>query len=391
MGETVKGINIKLSLDGRDLENELKEIKSDLKEQEKDLKAINQNLKYDSSNLDLWKSKQEKLNDIFHLTKKRLDTQNLELEKAKKAVKLGELSETEFNKMKRNVIYTEAQISKLNNELDKTKSNIKSLGNANFDKISKIGSTLTKSITVPVIGAVTALGVLAKKSADTADELSDTSAKLGLSVEALQEWNHVATLSGVSNESLNKGFIKVNSILGDIATGNSSKVVEGLSLIGLSIDDLKGKNADTAFETIRNALSNIKDESIRVGVANQFFGDKIGSDLLPLLNAEKSAINELRKEAVELGIITSDQAKITGSFNDTLDQVKQSATSLAVDISVVVLPIMQSLLEKLRDEIIPTIKSWIDKWNSLDESTKGIILTLGAVITALGPFLMISR
>ena len=52
MAETVKGLNIKLSLDGRDLENELKEIQSDLKEQQKDLKAINANLKYDSSNVD---------------------------------------------------------------------------------------------------------------------------------------------------------------------------------------------------------------------------------------------------------------------------------------------------------------------------------------------------
>lgn len=39
MAETVKGVNIKLSLDGRDLENELKEIQIDLKEQQKDLKS----------------------------------------------------------------------------------------------------------------------------------------------------------------------------------------------------------------------------------------------------------------------------------------------------------------------------------------------------------------
>ena len=40
---------------------------------------------------------------------------------------------------------------------------------------------------------------------------------------------------GVSNESLNKGFIKVNGILGDIATGNGDKVVDSLDLIGLSL------------------------------------------------------------------------------------------------------------------------------------------------------------
>lgn len=117
MAETVKGLNIKLTLDGKDLENELNGIKKDLKEQNKDLKAINTNLRYDSSNLDLWKSKQDKLNGILSTTKKRLDTQNLELEKAKKAVQIGDMIQEEFNKLKRNVKYTEAEISKLNNSI----------------------------------------------------------------------------------------------------------------------------------------------------------------------------------------------------------------------------------------------------------------------------------
>ena len=108
MAESIKGINIKLSLDGRDLENELLEIKTDLKEQQKDLKAINNALKYDSTNLELWKQKQSKLNDVLNTTKKRLDTQNLELEKAKAALALGSISTTEFNKLVRNIQYTEA-------------------------------------------------------------------------------------------------------------------------------------------------------------------------------------------------------------------------------------------------------------------------------------------
>ena len=76
MAETVKGINIKLSLDGKDLENEIKGINKDLKEQQRDLRAINANLKYDSSNLELWKKKQGQLNEILKSTKERLEKQN---------------------------------------------------------------------------------------------------------------------------------------------------------------------------------------------------------------------------------------------------------------------------------------------------------------------------
>jgi phage-related minor tail protein len=195
MAETVKGLNIKLSLDGRDLQNDLKEIQSDLKEQQKDLKAINANLKYDSSNVELWKNKQIKLNEILQTTKKKLETQNLELEKAKQAVRLGTMSETEFGKLARNVSYTEAEVSKLNQELQNTRGKITELGNAKFDKIGKLGSTLTKSLTVPILGAVSALSALAVKTSITADEIGDNAAKIGLSAEGLQEWNYVAKIA----------------------------------------------------------------------------------------------------------------------------------------------------------------------------------------------------
>ncbi|MFH2116715.1 MAG: hypothetical protein ABII85_01585 [Bacillota bacterium] len=389
MAETVKGLNIKLSLDGRDLENELKGIQSDLKEQQKDLKAINTNLKYDSSNVELWKNKQSKLNDILQTTKKKLETQNLELEKAKQAVKIGDMSETEFNKLARNVSYTEAEVSKLNNELKNTRGKIIELGNANFEKIGKLGSTLTKSVTLPILGAISSLSGLAVKTAITADEIGDSAAKIGLSAESLQEWNYVAQISGSSTESLNKAFIKVNSILGDIATGNGDKVSESLALIGLTVDDLKGKNAEEAFDTIRDALAGVKDEAIRVGVANEFFGEKIGTEIIPILSSEKTAIYNLRQEARELGIITNEQAQIAGNFTDSLDQTKQALSSLAMNLSMTVLPILQTLLQKVRDEIIPTIKGWIDKWINLDDNTKKIIITLAAVVAAVGPVLSI--
>jgi len=389
MAETVKGLNIKLSLDGKDLENELNGIKKDLKEQNKDLKAINTNLKYDSTNVEMWKTKQSKLNDILQTTKKKLETQNQELEKAKKAVQVGDMSQEEFNKMKRNVSYSEAEVSKLNNELGKTADKIKQLSNANFEKIGKLGSTLTKSVTVPILGAVAALTAFSVKTAYTADEIGDTAQKLGLSAEKFQEWNHVATIMGTSTESMSKAFMKVNGILGDIATGNGDKVADSLAMIGLTVDDLKGKDADQAFELIRNALSNVADEAVRVGIANEFFGEKIGTEVLPILSSETDAINGLRNEARELGIVTNEQAAQAGEFTDALDRTKQALSSLAVDIASTVLPVLQELIIKVRDNIIPTVKDWIEKWDNLESGTKKFIATIIALVAAIGPVLSV--
>jgi len=389
MAETVKGLNIKLTLDGKDLENDLNGIKKNLKEQNKDLRAINTNLRYDSTNLDLWKQKQSKLNDILVQTKKKLVTQNQELEHAKKAVQVGDMSKEEFNKLKRNVQYTEAELAKMNGQLDRTRDKIKQLANAKFDKIGKLGSTLTKSVTVPILGAVSALTAFSIKSAYASDEIGDTAEKIGLSAEALQEWNHTATILGVSTERMERAFVKVNGILGDIATGNGDKYAESLALIGLSLDDLEGKNTDEAFNLIRDALSGVEDEAIRLGVANDLLSERVAADIIPVLTQEASTINDLKNEARELGIVTNEQAAQAGEFTDALDRTKQAVSSLGTDLASTLLPVIQELIIKVRDNIIPTLKDWIAKWNNMDSGTKKIIATLTGLVAAIGPVLSI--
>ncbi|AUD64102.1 hypothetical protein BK010_10570 (plasmid) [Tenericutes bacterium MO-XQ] len=389
MAETVKGLNIKLTLDGKDLENELNGIKKELKEQNKDLRAINTNLRYDSSNLDLWKQKQTKLNDILVQTKKKLETQNQELDRAKKAVQVGDMSQEEFNKLKRNVQYTEAEIAKMNGQLEKTSDKIKQLSNANFEKIGKLGSTLTKSVTVPILGAVSALTAFSVKAAYTADEIGDTAEKIGLSAEAFQEWNHTATILGVSTERIERAFVKVNGILGDIATGNGDKYAESLALIGLSLDDLEGKNTDEAFNLIRDALSEVEDEAIRLGVANDLLSERVAAEIIPVLSSEASTINDLRNEAQELGIVTNEHAAQAGEFTDALDRTKQAVSSLGIDLASTLLPVIQELIIKVRDNVIPTLKDWIDKWNNMDSGTKKIIATLTGLVAAIGPVLSV--
>jgi phage-related protein len=277
----------------------------------------------------------------------------------------------------------------MNGQLEKTSDKIKQLSNANFEKIGKLGSTLTKSVTVPILGAVSALTAFSVKAAYTADEIGDTAEKIGLSAEAFQEWNHTATILGVSTERMERAFVKVNGILGDIATGNGDKYAESLALIGLSLDDLEGKNTDEAFNLIRDALSEVENEAIRLGVANDLLSERVAADIIPVLTQEASTINDLRNEAQELGVVTNEQAAQAGEFTDALDRTKQAVSSLGIDLASTLLPVIQELIIKVRDNVIPTLKDWIDKWNNMDSGTKKIIATLIGLVAAIGPVLSV--
>lgn len=389
MAETVRGLNIKLTLDGKDLQNELNNIKANLKEQQKDLKAINASLRYDSSNLDLWKKKQEALNGILEDTKKKLENLKEQLEKARTALELGEISEKEFNQLRRNVQYAEADVAKLNKQIKETDEKIDSLGSIDLSKLSKVGSSFTKYVTAPILGAVSALTALSVKSAATADELGDTASKIGVSVESLQKWNYVAKVFAVENDVMLKALTKTNNILGEISKGNIPGCVTALDTLGISYESLNGLSADAAFEKIRNALAGVEDETLRVGLANEIFGEKIGTDLQQLLSASSSEINNFKSECEELGLITDEEVESSAKFNDELDKVKQQLQTLGVELAQILLPIMTEFLTTLKDSIIPKVSEWANKLANMNDTAKKTILVVLGLVAAIGPAIKI--
>ena len=389
MAETIKGLNIKLGLDSSELNEKLKNLKSELKDQQADLKAINTALRYDSSNVELWKQKQAKLNETLETTKQKLNAQKQKLEEAKKALEIGAIGQEEFKKIERGVIYAEAEVNKLNDELEKTNTKITQLGNAKWDKLASVGSTLTKSLTLPIIGATTALAGLSYQALNTADEIGDTAAKVYLSAEAYQEWAYVSEILAVDQNQLFKAFVKVNAMLGDIANGDIDQVNKKLALIGLTAEDFAGLSTEEAFMKLRDALSKCGDEATRTAIANEIFGDKLGSELTQVLSATTEQIDGLVDECRELGVISNEDAEAAGAFTDKISALKKATQSLQFELAKVFLPVLDSLVTKVTKSVIPTIKSWIDAWNNLSESTKTIVVALTAIVAAIGPVLTI--
>lgn len=388
MAETIKGLNIKLGLDTSDLDQKLKNINSELKEEQKDLRAINNALKFDSNNIDKWREKQTKLNSILDNTKKRLEVQNKRLEEAKKALQVGAISQEKFNQVQRSIQYTETDIIKLNNELKRTEEQIKRIGGINTSNLKKVGTSFTKYVTAPIVAAATALSALTFKSMKTADEMKNTASKIGMSVEAFQEWSYVAKVLAVDSASLEKAFVRTNSILGEIAIG-SDKYSSALSQLEITSESLLDKTTDEAFEMIRDALSRVEDQTLRTALANEIFGENLGNELSLVLQSTASEIDNLRNKAKELGIVTSEEAEIASNFRNSLDNLKQSASALAVTIGVQVVPVLQKLVDNIQSKAIPAVRNLVNWWANLSTTTKRIITILLGVLAAIGPVINI--
>jgi hypothetical protein len=180
-----------------------------------------------------------------------------------------------------------------------------------------------------------------------AASLKTVSERLGVTTKDLQTLRYAAQQNGIANEVLDNGLEKLAITLGKVAAGATAPT-KALQAIGITADQLKGKDTGQALRIIADGLANIGDRSQRAAVEVALFGET-GAKLDALLSKGAGGINELAAAAEELGIILSDeqiqkadetakkleamktvlQARIAGVVSDNADAILGLAEALA--------------------------------------------------------------
>lgn len=183
--------------------------------------------------------------------------------------------------------------------------------------------------------AAFSVGILSagiRRALDYAGSLGELSQQLGVTTRDLQVFRFAAGQVGVSQEQLETGLSKLTITMGKVAAG-AKEPAKAFAAIGISVDDLKGKNTGEAFRMIADGLAKIPDRAQRAAVEVALFG-KTGSMLDNLLSRGTGALNELAAAADKLGIVLSDEQ--IQRADQTADKLAAVKTVLASQIAGVV-------------------------------------------------------
>jgi phage-related protein len=262
--------------------------------------------------------------------------------------------------------------------------------------LTNAGKGLTTGVTVPILGAAAGLTGLAVKGAETADEILTLSAKTGIATDTLQEMQYASELVDVDLETMTGSMFKLTKNMDNARKGTKDQV-EAFSALGIEITNADGSLRDSKevwYEAL-DALGGMSNETERNALAQRIFGRSF-AELNPLIDAGTDALQGFMDEAEGMGAVLSEEELANlGEFDDTIQRLKASFAGAGAKIGAAFLPVIQTLLPIIEENILPMLKDftkWVgemsQKFADLSPGTQKFILTLLGIAIAAGPALI---
>lgn len=200
------------------------------------------------------------------------------------------------------------------------------------------------------IGAGAGLAGLGSKLAKEALawnlEVKKMQSLTGATAEQASTFLSVANYMGVATDVSTVAFAKFAKAVStaqdkmQVASAEGKLATDMFSRLGISIDQIQGKNTLEVFTIIQDRLRNMKDGAEKTRVEMELFG-KTGYQLHGMLNMSAEAMKQVEDRARAMGLIIDDEAaRKSAAFNRQLKDMEQTGKRLAIMIGQELLPVV---------------------------------------------------
>ena len=387
----IRGVTVKIGADTSDFIKGLKKIDKEIQYSEKYAQELQKQLelKWDDAK---WSKAQKIVQDDLRDTEAKAKAIREQIEFLNKSG--ADVNSESFKKLNVELEKTTTQTLKLQQsleqinklKLDRPINEIKKLSD-NLGNAAKKTAILSATATAAIAG----IYKLGTSTASAGAELQDYSDRLGISAEELQRWNYIAMQSGLETEQLTKSMSKARDAIGTALAGGSNTAITALQAL---LGDLSKLPQDTSqgFQVIINALADVEDSTLQAYYANEIFGEKLATDLIPLINQGAGTINKFNQEFEQIGYLSNEQVQSLADFDDQMNIVNSRLALAKNELGLALLPIVEKFTEILTDVVVPAIKD-VAKWfDNLSEPMQNIITGGLMLLGVLSPiFLIMSK
>lgn len=387
MADTIKGLSVKIGADTSDFIKELKKVDKEINQTSKTANELQKGLKLEFDEQRFVQA-QKQVQKALETTEQKADAIRKQMKQLEDA---GQVDSENYRKLEAELAKTENTAVKLKNQLQEIeKVKIENATKKFTDLSNKLETAAQKTaiFSAAAVGAIVGINKLGKDAVATGDQIQTTADQYNLSAEAIQKWNYIAMQSDVPADQLYKSMTKARDAIGTALVGGTSTARTALeSLIG----DLTRVPTDTegAFNTVIMALAGVEDSTLQAYYANEIFGERVATQLIPLLKQGAGGLAELGREFESVGYLSNEQVRELAEFDNELNKVNQQIENAKTELGLALLPILQNFSDLLINVVIPAIKGLADWFGSLPEPAQDVITALLLIVAALSPVLFI--
>lgn len=209
---------------------------------------------------------------------------------------------------------------------------------------------------------------ITKQTSEYGDKIWKTSQKIGIAAGAWQELAHAGEMSGIEQDALSTGLVRLNKNIVEAVNGNKT-MTAWFKRAGISIKDAEGKvkSADQVLMEMADIFGKMPDGAKKTAVAVALAG-RSGADLIPMLNSGSKGLAEMRKEAQDLGLVLSDDtARASETFNDNIERMMKAIRGIVFYIGGLLIPVFDDIVVSVREWVVVNreliqskLKGWVD-------------------------------
>ncbi|NIS75102.1 MAG: hypothetical protein GTO08_07445, partial [Deltaproteobacteria bacterium] len=210
-----------------------------------------------------------------------------------------------------------------------------------------LGGTITKFL--PMLSGAAIIGGMGKlitMTAQAGDQYAKMSQKLGLSVETLSTFDHVAKLSGTTLDVVSVGLRRFAQNALDMSRGIGEARRE-FEELDIDVTDANGRvrEMEDLIAEVADRFSRMEDGTKKTAMAMRLFG-RSGTEMIPMLNKGKEGIRGMMDEAHKLGLVFSkESAQAMEEFNDNLTRLKGQLKGFVMFMGQKVIPVMSDFID----------------------------------------------
>lgn len=235
-------------------------------------------------------------------------------------------------------------------------SGVKSIGRAWVEMLKNVHAALTSTIAkvAALVAAVAALGAAIANTFSTAQSIKQLNAeaqKIGLSVNAYQEWAYVLEQTGVEASELS-GLIKGLTDQQKEVRNGSEDVIRAFNELGMSTEKVINMTQEDLFRTTIAQLQKVTNEVERTSLAYQIFGEDAAhiANLLRLTNQETS---DMAAQVHLLGAtISGDFLAKSVALSNAVSNLRLAWQGLTNTLGELLMPVITKIVNALTKAIV---------------------------------------